>query len=154
MIEIRRATIGDLKSLVQFRTALFKEMRLLEGETKIDSFQEACEQYFRQYLPDNKFIAWIAEKNDEIVAASGLVFLQKPPFPENPSGKEAYIMNMFTLPTWRNKGIASELLKRIFDYIQEEGISLISLHTTEIGRGVYEKFGFSLSGTEMKLTKN
>ena len=133
---------------------LFEEMGLLEGETKKKSFQKACEQYFSQYLPDNRFLSWIAENNGIIVAASGLVFLQKPPSPENTSGKEAYIMNMFTLPKWRNKGIASKILVEILNFLEEEGITLISLHTTKIGRRVYEKIGFIPSDIEMKLTKS
>lgn len=153
MIKIRRATIEDLKSIIRFRIDLFEEMGLLEGETKKISFQKACEQYFSQYLPDNRYLSWIAENNGTIVAASGLVFLQKPPTPENTSGKEAYIMNMFTLPKWRNKGIASKLLVEMINFINEIGITLISLHTTEIGRSVYEEIGFIRIDTEMNLTK-
>ncbi|MFX0124642.1 MAG: GNAT family N-acetyltransferase [Candidatus Hodarchaeota archaeon] len=153
MIQIRRASLDDVTSLVRFRIALFKEMKWLKGEKEEEeTFGKACEHYFNQFIPQNEFLSWIAENNGEIIAVSGLVFFQKPPSPGNNSGKEAYIMNMYTLPKWRKKGIASRLLKEIVNHLKKEDIISISLHTTEVGRSVYESFGFTLLVNEMKLS--
>ncbi|UCG03209.1 MAG: GNAT family N-acetyltransferase [Candidatus Heimdallarchaeota archaeon] len=151
MIQIRRASINDVPTLVRFRSLLFKEMGLLRGEQEEKSFERACELFFTQFIPQNEFLSWIAEDDKKVVAVSGLVFFQKPPSPGNNSGKEAYIMNMYTLKEWRKKGIASKLLKKITAFLNQMRIISISLHTTEVGRTVYEKFGFSLVDTEMKL---
>lgn len=151
MIQIRRADLDDVTTLVRFRSALFKEMGILKKDQE-KSFEEACEQYFTQFIPQDKFISWIAEDNGNVVAVSGLVFFQKPPSPGNTSGKEAYIMNMYTLTKWRKKGIASRLLQEIIRFLNQEQITSISLHATEVGRSVYEKNGFSLMDNEMKLT--
>lgn len=152
MIQIRRANLNDLFSLVRFRSALFKEMGLLKGAKEEKTFEKACERYFNQFISQNEFLSWIAEDNGEVVAVSGLVFFQKPPSPGNNSGKEAYIMNMYTLTKWRKKGIGSKLLREIIGFLKQNGITSISLHTTEVGRSVYEKIGFTLVDTEMKLT--
>lgn len=152
MIQIRRANINDLNSLVLFRIALFKEMELLDGKREEQSFQRACEQFFKQFIPKEEFLSWVAENNGIIIATSGLVIFQKPPSPGNNSGKEAYIMNMYTLPEWRKKGIASKLLKEILDFLRKKEITVISLHTTEIGRNTYEEIGFILTNNEMKLS--
>ncbi|MFX1508612.1 MAG: GNAT family N-acetyltransferase, partial [Promethearchaeota archaeon] len=133
MIQIRRASLDDVTTLVRFRSALFKEMgRLKEEEEK--SFETACEQFFTQYIPQDRFISWIAEDNGNVVAVSGLVFFQKPPSPGNITGKEAYIMNMYTLTEWRKKGIASRLLQKIIRFLNQQEIISITLHTTEVGR--------------------
>ncbi|MFX1284293.1 MAG: GNAT family N-acetyltransferase [Promethearchaeota archaeon] len=152
MIQVRRASLNDINSLVRFRTALFKEMKLLEGEQQEKSFQKACKDYFYEFIPKQKFLSWIAENDGEIIAVSGVVFFQKPPSPGNNTGKEAYIMNMYTLTEWRKKGIASKLLEEIIGFLKRKGITSISLHTTEVGKSVYEKIGFTLVNTEMKLT--
>ncbi len=152
MIHIRRASLDDLNSLVRFRIALFEEMGLLKGKEEIKSFQIACKHYFNRFIPRKEFLSWVADNDGEIVATSGLVFFQKPPSPRNDSGKEAYIMNMFTLTKWRKKGIASKILEEIIDFLKKEGITSISLHSTEVGKSVYEKGGFIPVDTEMKLT--
>lgn len=152
MIQIRRASLDDVPSLVRFRRALFKEMGRLKGEQEEETFEKACEHFFIQFIPQNKFLSWIAEDNGEVVAVSGLVFFQKPPSPGNNSGIEAYIMNMYTLTKWRKKGIASKLLDEIIGFLNQKKISSISLHTTEVGRSVYKNIGFTLVYNEMKLT--
>ncbi|MFX0015657.1 MAG: GNAT family N-acetyltransferase [Promethearchaeota archaeon] len=152
MILYRRAGIKDIDSLVQFRVALFEEMGLIDGNLNLDSFQEACKDYFSKFISKEEFLSWVAENKGEIIATSGLVFFQKPPSPGNNSGREAYIMNMYTLPGWRSKGIASKLLEEIIKFLKKNEITNVSLHTTEIGRSVYEKTGFYLTNTEMKLS--
>ncbi len=152
MIQIRRANINDLNTLVLFRVALFKEMERLDGVRDEQSFHKACEQFFYQFIPKEEFLSWVAETNGKIIATSGLVFFQKPPSPGNNSGKEAYIMNMYTLPEWRKKGITSKLMTEILVFLRKKKITVISLHTTEIGRNVYEEVGFVLTNNEMKLS--
>ncbi|WP_375475066.1 hypothetical protein [uncultured Nostoc sp.] len=46
-------------------------------------------------MPQGKFLAWVAEVDSQIVATSGLVFFQRPPYNGNLSGLEAYIMNQY-----------------------------------------------------------
>ena len=82
------------------------------------------------------------------------MFLQKPPDPRNKRGIEAYIMNLYTLPEWRNQGIATKLMEEIFTFVKKKGINLIRLHTTEGARSTYEKVGFIEVDNEMELRRN
>lgn len=148
MTIIRKATIKDIDDLVRFRTALFREMGILQEET--NTFQNACREYFRQYLATGEFLSWVAENNNEIIATSGLVFTQKPPDPRNISGRETYVMNFYTLPKWRKQGIATKLMEEIIAFTKEKGIKLMQLHTTEIARKTYEKIGFILVNNVME----
>ncbi|NHJ02288.1 MAG: GNAT family N-acetyltransferase [Candidatus Heimdallarchaeota archaeon] len=149
MYTIRQVTAKDIPSLIMFRIKLFREMNLISSVQEEKPFSQACFDYFQSAIERNEFIAWLAESEGSVIAVSGLVFLQKPPSPNNPSGKEAYIMNMFTLSKWRNKGIGSLLFKTLVNYVQEQGVSLIRLHTTETGQKLYEKFGFESIHNEM-----
>ncbi len=142
-IRIRRAGLADLDMLIQFRVAFFHEIRNFHDDQA--SFKNALQQYFTTTLPSEEFIAYVAEINGKIVASSGLVFLQKPPSPSNLTGKEAYIMNMYTIPEWRNKGIGTKLLKEIIRQVQKKGISAIRLHAEPDAIRLYEKNGFVFS---------
>lgn len=152
MVIIRRATIDDLSSLIHFRIALFREMGLLNNKITVESFQKACKDFFSQFIPIEEFLSWVAEDDKgEIIATSGLVYLQKPPDPRNMRGIEAYVMNMYTLPEWRNQGIATKLMEEIFTFTKKKGINLIRLHTTEGARSAYGKAGFIEVDNEMVL---
>jgi GNAT superfamily N-acetyltransferase len=58
---------------------------------------------------------------------------------------------MYTLPEHRGRGIATVLFERLLDEARERGYKKISLHATDMGRPIYEKFGFSGVDNEMEL---
>lgn len=100
----RRAVVADVDALAQFRAAFLAEVR---GVSAADTnLLSALRRYFSAAVPTSEFIAYLAESDGQIIATSGLVFHQHPPSPRNLSGREAYIMNMYTLPTWREIGRA------------------------------------------------
>jgi GNAT superfamily N-acetyltransferase len=51
-------------------------------------------------------------------------------------------MNMFTSPNYRNRGIGTALFKKIVDEAKQLGYKKITLYATEMGRPLYEKYGF------------
>ena len=59
-------------------------------------------------------------------------------------------MNISVEPEFRNQGIAKELLKTILLFLKEMNIIMSTLHATDMGRMLYEKFGFS-STNEMRV---
>ncbi|MHA1167823.1 MAG: GNAT family N-acetyltransferase [Candidatus Hodarchaeales archaeon] len=151
MLTFRKATIDDLDDLIILRIELFREMRGELREKLKKEFEKSLRRYLPSALSTGDFIAWIAQDNDRTVAISGLIFCNKPPSDNNLSGREAYILNMYTLPMYRKQGIALKLLDNLITVAREAGIKLIRLHTTEIGKGVYKQAGFAELNTEMVL---
>ncbi|UCE14230.1 MAG: hypothetical protein JSV04_03390, partial [Candidatus Heimdallarchaeota archaeon] len=71
MVTTRRATLDDLDALIHFRMTLFREMGLLDSNTIEKSFHKECKDFFCQFIPNEEFLSWIAEDEDEIIATSG-----------------------------------------------------------------------------------
>jgi hypothetical protein len=61
---------------------------------------------------------------------------------KNPSGKWAYIMNMYTYPSFRRLGICTGILKALTDEASLNNITAIELHATKNGELVYVQNGF------------
>lgn len=72
----------------------------------------------------------------------------------NPCGKKAYIMNMYTLPEYRRRGIAAKTLDMLVKDAWNKGIRAISLEATDMGRLLYEKYGFVKMNAEMELPES
>lgn len=72
----------------------------------------------------------------------------------NPTGKKAYIMNMYTRLEYRRKGIAYKTLDLLISEAEKKGITNITLEATQMGRPLYEKYGFINLKDEMELTIN
>lgn len=60
-------------------------------------------------------------------------------------------MNLYTHPDYRKKGIATKLLDLIIDEVKSRGIRIVTLETTEMGRPLYEKYGFVKLNDEMEF---
>ena len=142
-MKIRIANEADIAQLVPLRIQLLKEVGYKLEEKNIKEVEEIIKSYFTESIPNKMFIAFIAELNGEIIATSGIVIHNNPPTGLNISGKEAYIMNMYTLPAYRRKGVAKELFELSLDYVKKQGICTIWLRTTRNGKELYKKYGFT-----------
>ncbi|HZS75125.1 MAG TPA: GNAT family N-acetyltransferase [Ktedonobacteraceae bacterium] len=143
-ISIRRATLQDVEALVPLRLALERESGHATQEQMLPDLRQAVYHYFLKALPTEAMLIWVAEASEQIVATSGLIFFQKPPSERNLSGLEAYILNMYTLPEWRGRGLATRLLQTLMDYIKQTEAHRIWMYATQDGRPIYEKAGFVL----------
>ena len=151
IIKYRRATKKDIDNLVELRIEFLYEAENMSKDTSSEELKNALYDFFQRNMKSDYFISWIAVKEEEIVATSGLVFYEIPPLFENISGKEAYLMNMYTIPRFRRKGIGTELLKKLIEEVRKRKIRKIRLMTTEDGMHLYEKNGFKFNENEMYL---
>ena len=91
--------------------------------------------------------------NETFIGAGGVSFYKVMPTYHNPTGKKAYIMNMYTASEYRRQGIAFHTLDLLVKDVRKQGVSQIALEATEMGRSLYEKYGFVKMEDEMELIK-
>jgi len=60
-------------------------------------------------------------------------------------------MNMYTDPAYRRKGIAYRTLDLLVRDAKRLGVTAISLEATDMGRPLYEAYGFVPMNGEMEL---
>jgi ribosomal protein S18 acetylase RimI-like enzyme len=142
-VTIRSAAVDEIDVLIQLRLAMFEAMG-----TEKDVLTQAIDpmrDYFQEHLPSGAFRVWVAEHQGEPIASIGLVIHSIPPSPKNLIGKEAYVMNLVTLPEFRRRGIAKKLLLHVLDTVRSEGMRVVSLHASAEGHRLYEGLGFAIS---------
>lgn len=144
----RFATLGDVQSLVELRLAFLAEAS--GSAALVPGLSEDLREYFTQSIPQEKFLAAVALSNSKMIASSGLVLHYHPPGINNPTGREAYIMNMYTVPAWRRRGIAARLLEMLLDRTRSSRCGKVFLHVLPPARSIYVKAGFIPGQTEMR----
>ncbi|PTL84718.1 GNAT family N-acetyltransferase [Vitiosangium sp. GDMCC 1.1324] len=149
---IRKASVEDVDELIRLRLALHRTTRGVEKLEDEESLVEANRRYFARALPAGQFHAWVAVAEGRVVACSGLVPFERPPMPGNAVGLEAYIINMYTEPGWRGRGIARALFTELVRFARELGVGRLLLHATPDGRPLYESMGFKPNPTAMEWT--
>ena len=149
-ISIRKATVSDIPDLVKLRRLMFESMGH-DNHELLDAGDLAVETFFQEFIPVNKFQGWVAvNSHGDIVSNIGLIIDHHPPSPRNLSGKIAYLMNLCTLSNYRRQGIARKLLDEALTTIKQMGIKKVTLHATELGKGLYTQLGFT-NTSEMRL---
>lgn len=150
----KKATIEDIHVLTETRIEVLKAANQLSGDVDMHEVKEQSYHYYQKALQEGTHIAYLVFDGNRFVAAGGVSFYQVMPTYHNPSGNKAYIMNMYTHPEYRRKGIAYQTLDRLVHDIRERGITAISLEATDMGYSLYEKYGFIKMNHEMELPVN
>jgi ribosomal protein S18 acetylase RimI-like enzyme len=139
---IRRATLDDVEEMVRLRHDMQAEMGQHRGAVDADAIVDATREYFQKQLTGAHFTGFLAEAGGRIIGTGSFVVYDTPPSTANPSGTDAYVLNMYTIPEYRGRGIARDILKALLDRAYEEGARRIWLRTSARARPVYEHLGF------------
>ena len=142
MITYRKAVLSDANELARLRSIFLCEVTQSDSEALRAENERANLAYFQKALADDSFAAWLAMDGDAIVGTSGVSFYISPPSFHCTDGRKAYIMNMYTLPAYRKRGIAAELFDRIVAEAVSRGYQQINLNATTMGKPLYERYGF------------
>jgi GNAT superfamily N-acetyltransferase len=147
---IRKAGVEDLDDLIRLRMALLRSTRRVEKLKDEETLVEATRSFLAQAIPSGRFHAWVGVAEGRVVACSGLAPFDRPPMPETLVCLEAYILNMYTEPEWRGRGLARALFMELVRFARELGVGRLLLHATADGRPLYESVGFKPNPAAME----
>lgn len=147
----KRATIDDLKILTDTRITVLRAANKLSDDVDMSFVKKESYRYYQDALTNDTHVAYLVFDDNEFVGAGGISFFKVMPTYHNPSGQKAYIMNMYTKPEYRRNGIAFKTLDLLIAEANRKGITSISLEATDMGRPLYEKYGFVKMNDEMEL---
>jgi GNAT superfamily N-acetyltransferase len=154
IFRIRRGTVQDADIIAWHRARMFQDMGDVSGDA-FEILRAKARVRLEEWLESGDYIAWLAtpaDKPETIVAGAGVQVQPILPRPLNAStigeGRQGTIVNVFTEPQWRRRGIAGLLVKEIISWSRNEQIDRLLLHASDEGRSVYERLGFIL-GEEM-----
>ena len=137
-MEYRKATAEDIDLIIELRRIqLIHEQAQEEVEIKHD-----MKAFFEKAFAENRIIQILAEEDGVAAATGAVLFYEYPPGFSNPSGKVAYIANMFTSPDYRRRGLTFEIMDMLVEEAGKAGAGEVRLLASEPGRPVYEKYGF------------
>lgn len=150
-IEFRKAATEDIDLLVRARIEVLRAANGLTDSTDMSEAEKQSRDYYENALADETHTALLVFDHDRFIGTGGISYYRVMPTYHNPTGRKGYIMNMYTRPEYRRKGIAFHTLDLLVQDAREKGVAFISLEATESGRPLYEKYGFSDMKDEMEL---
>ena len=142
-IRYRRSTLDDIETLIDYRVRFLNELYSHPENKETETLRKSMRKYFSEAIPSNTFIAWLAECDGKTLGTSGMVVWQMPGrYRGLETGRLGYILNMYTVPEARRKGICTRLLKELMKEAKALGLKYLHLHASEDGINIYKKAGF------------
>jgi GNAT superfamily N-acetyltransferase len=149
-IRIRRASVNDLSHLLHHRRGMFEEMGYRDP-AMLECVEDLSRHYFEDALCRGAYKAWLAEDlNGRVLGGGGIVIADWPGYPGEKQARRAWILNMYTEPEARRRGIAKQLVTVMVEWCRANQFRAVSLHASDAGRPLYASLGFQPSN-EMSL---
>ncbi len=154
---IREATPADIPEILRQRRGMYIDMNYKDAAA-LDAMAKLTAAYLAEAMTEGSFRAWLAcepgnnndNDNARAVAGGALVVSPWPAHPYDLECRRATILNVYTDPAYRRRGLARRLMQTMIDWCRREGFARVTLHASDDGRHLYQSLGFEASN-EMRL---
>lgn len=149
----------DAPAIAWHRARMFQDMGMLSPVT-FDALLSEARLWTERALATGEYLGWLGTPKDQpevIAGGAGVQLREVPPHPFRPAregaiakGKHAIVLNVFTEPAWRRRGLAKLLMEEILRWAKTERLDELVLHASDEARRLYEKMGF-VATNEMRF---
>ena len=140
-VAIRPISPADVGVVTRHRHRMFVDAGKPD-DAALAAMSEAFLPWVTPKLASGEYFGWFAEAEGKVVSGVGMMVLAWPPHPLHLEPARGYILNVYTEPEWRGRGLAKRLTLLAMDAARERGLNLTILHATEMGKPLYAKLGF------------
>ena len=139
---LRAATPADAPAIARHRVSMFRDMGMLDGWDAA-ALEAGSHAHLSTALADGTYRGWLIAYDNVVVAGAGVILRPLLPRPESPhGGEDAEVLNVYTDPAHRRRGLARRLVEHVLSWSRARGFRRISLHASDEGRPLYEQLGF------------
>jgi GNAT superfamily N-acetyltransferase len=146
---IRQATVEDVDIIIQQRCAMFADMGVGDEKSR-NAMAIVIRPFIEAAIEDGSYRGWLAVDGNRVVAGGGLAIVGFQPTPLALNPQRVWILNMYTEPTYRRRGMARVIMQNMLRWCREHGHKSVFLHASDEGRPLYESLGFKPTN-EMQL---
>jgi GNAT superfamily N-acetyltransferase len=150
VFRIRDGTLADIPVITRHRLGMMLEMRLTTPD-QCAAYDPEFRTFAQREIAAGNFNSFLAAMETGQVVGGGAVYVVS--WPGNPYDrlqKRAFILNVFTEPEFRRRGIARALVGAMVDWCRAHGFHSVRLLASEAGHPLYQSMGF-FPTHEMKL---
>jgi GNAT superfamily N-acetyltransferase len=139
----------DVPEILRQRRSMYEDMDYRD-EAALAAMVSVSAGYLAKAMAEGSFRAWLAIEQDRVVAGGAIIVSPWLAHPYDLECRRATILNLYTYPEHRRRGIARRLMEAMIDWCRGEGLAAVTLHASADGRHLYESMGFQAT-SEMRL---
>jgi GNAT superfamily N-acetyltransferase len=139
VIYLRAADRYDALSLADLRAASLAELEQLPAADVAQFITRAARAMYVLFR-DERIVAWLACDAERAVASSCAVFYDRLPYPDG--SRHAEICGVYVRPKYRQRGLASELVREVVCEARALGARKTFLRPSPRAKSMYARLGF------------
>ncbi|MBK7642479.1 MAG: GNAT family N-acetyltransferase [Planctomycetes bacterium] len=140
---VLRADARDVEDFARLRIELFVEQARPDPVRELDALIERTRAAYQRGIGERTLLVWMARADSgRAIGALAMHLFPRLPSPASPTGEEGYVVNVYTSPDWRRRGVGSALMRSLLEESRRLRLGRLRLHTTREGRYLYSRFGF------------
>lgn len=148
---IRETTEADLDAVPELRLRFVAEHRGIDPTRLPTEFRAATVDFLRRHHESATSRSFLAEHDGISMGVVTILLLDLAPRPEDTSGVDGYIINMYVAPAHRRNGLGRQLLAACRREADQLGLRRLVLYATPDGKPLYESAGFEPNPNWMEL---
>lgn len=135
------ASKDDINELIRLRIAYMIDDFGGVSDHERECMEKQLPDYFNRKL-GNELVVFIAKDDNRIVSVAYLHIIEMPANSILLNGLYGEVLNVYTEPEYRGKGICTQLIKKLIEYGKKRGLGRVDLSATKEGYPIYKKVGF------------
>lgn len=129
-MKIRKATVKDIKKIIEMDYKLFSKFRKLNKIDTLDKsywFSKKQTSDIKKEMKNKDYMHFIAEEDNKIIGySSGSIFKNYQIYRVKLKGN---VETLFVQPSYRRKGVGRALVKELFKWFKSKGMKHFTVGT-------------------------
>ena len=147
---LRLASPDDAPIVVAHRRAMFAAMGYTDNAA-LNAMAAKFLPWVGAKMRTQEYLALFAVSPDGRIAAGAGLWLMDWPSHMLGSSRRGNVLNVYTEPEFRRRGLSRWLMQSVLDWCRANHIDLVILHASPEGRALYDSLGFCPTN-EMRLS--
>ena len=146
-IEVRRAVVADLDTVIELRIALLREYadHPIYGRLRSDADVRARPVFLQQLQSSDQAI-FLAARDGRVAGIARCVDSRGSPLltPD----RYCYVTSVYVKPEHRRQGVLSALMRQVETWCRERGLTEMRLHNSTLNaatRAAWDQLGFAIN---------
>ena len=140
-MEFLKAGTDDINDLTQLRLEYLLEDYGEISRDRLGLIADSLPGYFSRHLNADLF-AFLCREDGTAAGCCLLYISEKPANPTFINGRTGSVLNVYTRPQFRRRGIAGKLMRMLLSEAGRLGLDFVELKSTDVGYPLYKSVGF------------
>ena len=140
-MEFLKAGTDDINDLTQLRLEYLLEDYGEISRDRLGLIADSLPGYFSRHLNADLF-AFLCREDGTAAGCCLLYISEKPANPTFINGRTGSVLNVYTRPQFRRRGIAGKLMGMLLSEAGRLGLDFVELKSTDVGYPLYKSVGF------------